>query len=223
MTILTSNTLEPSDCLVEFSKQFSEKYIFKFREVYYFFKKHAIDENSLIRKLHLGYTAMRPEAFDFVAKEFPWIEEFRVNFGLEKKLNFLESNGIEKPEFKLHIDGKVGDPSVMFNCPILNCTNETVTYWIEPLEDYDTILLCENGTKTEKKYGATPHLSENTKYRIIHSQSIIDRCVLFRSDIFHGVKNNSNRNEDRIMMHWWFPKSIEWSHDNIETILKKDK
>lgn len=221
MSTSIGNTLNSNDCLAEFSKEFSEIYIPKFREVFYFFKENAVDENSLIRKLHLGYTAMRPEAFDFVANVFPWLEDFRVKFGLEKKLNFLETNGLEKPEFKLHIDGQIGDPSVMFNCPVLNCTNETVTYWIEPQEEYDTILLCENGTKTEKKYGATPHISENTKYRIVHTYSITDRCVLFRSDVFHGVKNKSNRNEDRIMMHWWFPKTVNWSSDNIETILKK--
>jgi len=217
---MNKSTLTSEDCIVEFSQEFSNEFIPKFREVFYFFKEHAVDENSLIRKLHLGYTAMRPEAFDFVASEFSWLEEFRLKFGLDKKLNFLETHGLEKPEFKLHIDGNPGDPSMMFNCPILNCTNETTTYWIEPLEEYETKLLCENGTKTEKKYGATPHIPDDIKYRIIHNHSIVDRCVLFRSDIFHGVKNTTNRDEYRIMMHWWFPKSIQWSKGNISKIVK---
>ena len=221
MLTLTGNQLTEKDCIKEFGEEFSNTYIPQFREVFYFFKRNAVDNNSLIRKLHLGYTAMRPEAFDFVSNEFPWIEEFRLKFGLEKKINFLETHGLSKPEFKLHIDGTPGAPSMMFNCPILNCTEETTTYWVEPMEDYETILLCENGTNGEKKHGATPHIPEGIKYRTIHSDTITNRCVLFRSDIFHGVKNISNRDEYRIMMHWWFPKSIQWNDHNVSTILKE--
>lgn len=198
-------TLTPADCMKELSADFSNEMIPKFREVYHFFKKHAVDKDSLIRKLHLGYTAMRPEAFDFAAEEFPWLEDFRVWYGLSKRLNFLETHGIEKPEFKLHIDGKPGCPHVMLNVPILNCTTETTTYWVEPRHEYETHLSCEDGTNSEKKSGATPHLPEGAEYDVICEYSFTDRIALFRSDIFHGVKNNTQRDEYRILMHWWFP------------------
>jgi len=187
----------------ELSKEFSEEYIPRFQEVYYFFKKHAVDESSLIRKLHLGYTSMRPAAFDFVASEFPWLEEFRLKHNLSKRLNFLETHGIEKPIFEPHIDGKEFN-EVMFNVPILNCTNETTTTWVEPIGDFEAILLCENKSETSTKKGATPHLPPDTEYKEVCSLQITDRALLFRSNKFHKVINNTNRDEYRIMMHWWF-------------------
>lgn len=197
-------------CFVELSQNFSKLHIDAFTEVFYFFKKHAIDKDSLIRKLHLGYTAMRPEAFDFVVDNFPWIEEFRLRMGLSKRLNFLETHGLDKPEFKIHIDGKPGQPHVMFNVPILNCTTETITYWVEPLDSFDPILACENSTSDDTSRGATPHMPESTKFEVLTSHSFTSRAALFRSDIYHGVKNTSNRNEYRIMMHWWFPDYVTW-------------
>lgn len=204
-------SLVNTECFIELDVDFSAEYIPKFKEVYYFFKSQAVDKDSLIRKLHLGYTAMRPEAFDFVANTFPWLEEFRVKYGLDKKLNFLETHGIEKPEFQIHIDGKPGEPEVMFNVPVLNCTTETTTYWVEPIDSFDPIMSCENGSKSETKYGATPHLPKDTKYDIITKHSFTNKIALFRSDIYHGVLNNSGRDEYRIMMHWWFPKGVTWS------------
>lgn len=191
-------------CYRELSKEFSDEYIPKFKEVYYFFKQNAVDENSLIRKLHLGYTAMREEAFDFASYEFPWLEEFRVKYNLSKRLNFLETHGLDKPVFEPHIDGKEFN-EVMFNVPVLNCTNETVTTWVEALEDFDPVLLCENKMETRSIKGATPHIPDGVKYREVCSHRIVDRALLFRSNIFHKVSNNSARDEYRIMMHWWFP------------------
>ena len=196
---------------IELDKEFSDFYIPKFKEVFYFFKKNAIDKESLIRKLHLGYTAMRPEAFDFVTSHFPWLEEFRLKYNLEKKLNFLETHGIEKSEFKLHIDGEKGNPEVMLNVPILNCTTETLTYWVQPKIEFNPELKCENGTNSDTKSGATPHLPENIEYDVISQHSFTNRISLFRSDIYHGVINKTNRDEYRIMMHWWFPKGFTWN------------
>lgn len=187
----------------EFNKDFSEEYIPKFREVYYFFKENAVDENSLIRKLHLGYTAMREEAFDFASLKFPWLEDFRVKYNLSKRLNFLETHGLEKPIFEPHIDGQEFN-EVMFNVPILNCTNETTTTWVEPIEEFVPVLLCENKTESSTKKGATPHLPDGVKYVEACSINITDRIVLFRSNKFHKVINSTNRDEYRIMMHWWF-------------------
>lgn len=187
----------------EMNSEFSQKYIPLFREIFYFFKSHAKNEDSLIRKLHLGYTAMREEAFDFVAAEYPWLEDFRKDYGLSKRLNFLETHGKEKSKFELHIDGKEYN-EVMFNVPILNCTNETITYWVEPKETFDPVLLCENKSNSSTKKGATPHLPENIDYDIVAEYSFVDRCALFRSNKYHGVINKTNRDEYRIMMHWWF-------------------
>ena len=207
-----SQKIGKSECFFELNDELSKDLIPKFRDVFYFFKKNAVDKDSLIRKLHLGYTAMRPEAFDFVAAEFPWLEEFRLKYGLTKKLNFLETNGTEKPEFLPHIDGKLGELEVMFNAPILNCTPETVTYWVEPKVLIEPILLCENGSKTSTAYGATPHLPPDTEYSIITSHSFTDKCALFRSNVYHGVKNNSQSDDYRIMMHWWFPADVSWNN-----------
>lgn len=193
----------------ELSQDFSEEYIPKFQEVFAFFKTHAVDENSLLRKLHLGYTAMRPEAFDFVSEEFHWLEEFRNEYGLSKRLNFLETHGKEKRTFELHIDGKEFN-EVMFNVPILHCTTETRTYWVEPLQEFDPVLLCENKSNMDTKRGATPHLPNNVHYDIVEQYSFTNRCALFRSNKYHGVANNTNRDEYRIMMHWWFPDYVSW-------------
>jgi hypothetical protein len=193
----------------EFNKEFSELYIPRFREVYYFFKKHAVNENSLIRKLHLGYTAMREEAFDFVSLEFPWLEDFRIKYNLSKRLNFLETHGIKKPTFEPHIDGKEYN-EVMFNVPILNCSKETTTTWVEPIEDFDTVLLCENKSENNTKKGATPHLPDNVKYIEVCNYNITDRAILFRSNKFHKVTNNTKRDEYRIVMHWWYPDYFTW-------------
>ena len=200
-----------TECFFELSEDFSQEWLPKFTAVFEFYKRHAVDKDSLLRKLHLGYTAMRSEAFDFVAAEFPWLEDFRVRHNLDKKLNFLETHGIDKPEFKIHIDGRPGDPEVMFNVPILNCTAETVTYWVQPVDDFNPVLSCENGTNNNSKHGATPHLPANVRYDIIAQHSFTNKAALFRSDIYHGVINNSNRDEYRIMMHWWFPKGTSWS------------
>lgn len=188
----------------ELTKEFSDLYIPKFREVYYFFKNHAVDDSSLIKKLHLGYTSMREEAFDFVAYNFPWLEEFRLKFNLSKRLNFLETHGIEKPTFEPHIDGQQFN-EVMFNVPILNCTAETTTIWVEPIGNFEPILLCENKTETSTKKGATPHLPEGIEYTEACSCTITEKAVLFRSNKFHKVINATGRDEYRIMMHWWFP------------------
>jgi len=188
----------------QLSEEFSKLYIPKFTEVYHFFKKNAVDENSLIRKLHLGYTAMREEAFDYVAEEYSFLEEFRVEYNLSKRLNFLETHGLNKPTFEPHIDGKEYN-EVMFNVPILNCTKETTTIWVEPEEDFDPILLCQNKSETDTKKGATPHLPDEIKYKVVCEYNFTNRAVLFRSNKYHKVINNTGRDEYRIMMHWWFP------------------
>ena len=187
----------------ELNTEFSDEYIPKFTEVYYFFKKHAIDENSLIRKLHLGYTAMRPMAFDFVVESFPWLEDFRLKYNLSKRLNFLETHGLEKPKFEPHIHGQFYN-EVMLNAPILNCTKETITQWVEPKTNFDPILLCENKSSSNPKKGATPHIPDGIEYDIVCEHSFTNKIALFRSNKFHKVINNSGRNEYRIMMHWWF-------------------
>ena len=210
MLILTGEESKSIECFKEMNETFSRIIIEKLTDVFLFYKENAIDKNSLIRKLHLGYTAMRPEAFDFVAEEFPWLEEFRKEYNLTKKLNFLETHGIDKPEFKAHIDGSPGKPHVMFNTPILNCTDETVTYWVKPNGDFNPILQCENSTNSDTKHGATPHLPEDTPVDLIQKYSFTNRCVLFRSDIYHGVLNMSNKDEYRIMSHWWFPDFYSW-------------
>lgn len=206
--------MKPNVYFNELSIEFSNQYQNKFKDVFYFYKKHATDENSLIRKLHLGYTAMRPKAFDFVADKFPWLEEFRKKYQLTKKLNFLETNGIHKNKFEPHIDGLLNDPRVMFNFPILNCTTETVTSWVEPLESVTPIYAAENYSTNKRIAGATPHLPKNTKYKVLKSHSFTDRASLFRSNVYHMVENNSNRDEYRIMMHWWFPPNIDWEQAN---------
>ena len=187
----------------ELHKEFSEEYIPKFKEVYYFFKENAVDENSLIRKLHLGYTAMREEAFDHAAEQFPFLEDFRIKYNLSKRLNFLETHGLDKPTFEPHIDGKPYN-EVMFNVPILNCTDETTTTWVEPDTDFDPVLLCENKSESSTQKGATPHIPDGVTYREAVTTSITDRAVLFRSNKFHKVINTTGRDEYRIMMHWWF-------------------
>lgn len=198
------------ECFVEMDEAFSKEMIYKLTDVFHFFKANAVDNESLIRKLHLGYTAMREEAFDFVAEEFPWLEEFRDEFGLSKRLNFLETHGIDKPEFKIHIDGKPGAPYVMFNTPILNCNTDTTTFWVQPKTDFDPVMACENGDSADTKRGATPHLPEDIEYDLIDKTSFTNKCALFRSDIYHGVINSSNKDEYRIMCHWWFPNNFEW-------------
>lgn len=199
------------ECYVEFDEEFSKEMIAKFTDVFEFFKNNAVDENSLIRRLHLGYTAMRPEAFDFVASEFPWLEEMRIKYNLSKRLNFLETIGMPgsgKQTFEPHIDGKPGDPHVMFNIPLINCTNATVTRWLMPRQDFNPVLLSNNGTKTERITGATPHLPKDIEFDIIAETSFTDRAVLFRSDIYHAVENNDMSGKPRIMMHWWFPAGV---------------
>lgn len=202
--------LTANDCFRELSLEKSQKYIHMFRSVFSFVSAHAGQDYSQIRRLHLGYTAMREPAFDFISAEFPWLEDFRRSMSLEKKINFLETNGVEKKEFLPHVDGKNNAPIAMFNVPILNCTSETKTYWVEPIADFKPVLLCENGTKGDTKLGATPHLPSDVPFRVVAEHSFTDRCVLFRSNVFHGVKNNSMSSSPRIMMHWWFSDGIDW-------------
>ena len=212
MLILTGEETNSVECFKELTEEFSKNLINNLTEGFMFYKQYAVDKDSLIRKLHLGYTAMRPDAFDFVAEEFPWLEEFRKQYNLTKKLNFLETDGLDKKEFKVHIDGEPEKPSVMLNSPILNCTKDTVTYWVEPQEKFDPILQCENGTNNQKSHGATPHLPDNVPVNLIQKHSFTNKCALFRSDIYHGVINNSNKKEQRIMSHWWFPDYYKWEH-----------
>lgn len=204
----------------EFNDDFNNQYIPLFREVFYFFKTNAIDENSLIRKLHLGYTAMREEAFDFAAAEFPWLETFRLNYNLSKRLNFLETHGLEKPKFEIHIDGKEYN-EVMLNVPILNCTEETTTFWVQPKQSFDPVLLCQNKTNTNTKSGATPHLPDDIDYDVVEKYAFTDKCALFRSNAYHGVNNTTNRDEYRIMMHWWFKDytTFEEAEKNCVSVL----
>lgn len=211
--------MSPISYYKELNKEFSNEYIPKFKEVYHFFKLNAVDENSLIRKLHLGYTAMRDEAFDFVVSEFGWLEEFRLKYNLSKRLNFLETHGLEKPVFEPHIDGKEYN-EVMFNVPILNCTNETTTVWVEPEESFDPILLCQNKSETDTKKGATPHLPDGIKYKVACEYNFTNRAVLFRSNKYHKVINTTGRDEYRIVMHWWFKnhttfKQAEEYYDSV--------
>ena len=215
MNILNETPTKHKECFLELEETFSKEIIHKLGLVFNFYKQNAVDNQSLIRKLHLGYTAMRPEAFDIVAEEFPWVEQFREEYGLSKKLNFLETHGLDKPEFKLHIDGEPGKPHVMFNAPIMNCDENTVTYWVDPLESFTPVLACENGNSSEKQNGATPHLPENANYNLIDKTSFTNRCALFRSDIYHGVLNNSKKDEYRIMAHWWFPDFFTWKQSKF--------
>jgi hypothetical protein len=211
-----------NQCFHEFTDEFSNELIPRFRDVFEFVKLHSDSEASGIRRLHLGYTAMREHAFDFITREYPWLEDFRCKMGLEKKLNFLETNGLDKSEFKPHIDGKPGNPAVMFNAPIQNCTDQTETYWVEPLEEMTPVLLCENGQSSERVRGATPHLPPQTPFRILQSHHFTNRCALFRSDIFHGAINRSKSADPRIMMHWWYPPQISWEiavHQNHKYLL----
>ena len=152
---------------------------------------------------------MRKEAFDFVSFEFPWLEDFRKKYNLSKRLNFLETHGLNKPTFSPHIDGKEYN-EVMFNVPILNCTTETKTYWVKPKREFNPILLCEDRKTSETKKGATPHLPEDIEFDVVCEFSFTNKCTLFRSNIYHGVINKTNKDQYRIMMHWWFPDYMKF-------------
>jgi hypothetical protein len=204
--------LGKKDCVREFSSAFSQNLIPAFQTVFEFFKEHAIDQNSLIRKLHLGYTAMRPEAFDFVCFNFPWIRIFQNEMGLTNKINFLETHPKLKPSFQPHIDGKNGNPHVMLNCPIQRCNQYSTTSWVLASEKFDPILQAENGDTQETSRGATPHIPSGIKYNIIANHCFTDKISLFRSDIYHMVHNKDDSDESRIMMHWWFPPEVTWEN-----------
>jgi hypothetical protein len=202
--------LTKDDCIRPFNKQFSEEVIPQLTELFSFFRKHATSPTSILKKLHLGYTCMNDDAYDFVASCNPWVERFRQELGLSKRLNFLETNGIHKPKFMPHIDGRDGNPQVMLNIPIQNCDENTTTTWWQPLEAFEPFLAAENYSTGDTKRGATPHLPEYVPRRKIAEYTFTDRAALFRSDVYHSVDNHTDNDTDRIMFHWWFPEDAKF-------------
>lgn len=164
---------------------------------------------ELFPHLHLGYSVMSDDSFEILEREFPWLHTFRMEFSLRKRINFLETNR-EKPIFLPHIDGRLGSPQVMLNTPIKNCTHETTTFWVQPTVDFEPVPLAENGTTSLKTKGATPHLPPDTAYYVFNFHSFQKCPSLFRSDVYHGVHNNSSSSESRIMCHWWFNTGVSW-------------
>lgn len=156
-------------------------------------------------------------SFSYFGTKFHWkdfeelLKPFYNKFGkyLCDELFVLKSS-LKRPDYLIHIDydevHKDLPVVASFTWPALNCNENTMTIWYECFDENQKIY----------QYGEQDKVITNDSLKIKE----IDRyffntekfnSVILKHNDWHTVYNNSNSNEDRMLLQWRFKPDISWA------------
>lgn len=177
------------------TKEFSDLWITRFRQLH-----DSAEKNKIYNEYHLKWI-LNPDCLKHHVEEFPWIKTIPLFDYTKESLVFFRLNGKtdEDNHFDVHKDPY--DARANLNIPVYNCTKETKTTWVEPIGDEVAQYEERMGSKIVAGQTYSNHLK--SPYREIDSCSIVDRCVLFRGDVWHRVDVNYTEDKIRVMAKVW--------------------
>lgn len=180
------------------SKEWTQDWAEKFIPLY----EYLVRNPSKCKYINYKYVCFSEHSKSLV-KKFPFIKDI-PNFDYKDEsmyFAFLTLNGKNKKSWTPHIDPD--NTKWDITLPLLNCTNETITTWLDPLEETRDI----RGDETMQVYTG--------EYKVLAKTSITDHALVLRSDILHKVDIMHDRDETRVVVKFFIPKL------ELEDILKQ--
>ena len=183
-----------SKCYVELNQEFSDTWCPRFKQLY-----DRVHKTQNCHHVWWAYVLHPSRLKRDYLDEFPWLTEI-PSYDINDEKNtiiFFRSNGQKNRHVKAHVDPNEIDWSIVL--PVQNCTDETVTNWVEPIGD-----VVEERAKTSAGNKDVKMLGNNTK--IIDSYCFTNKAALFNGGQWHEVRISHNRDEDRVLGKLWTPK-----------------
>ena len=180
------------------NKQFSDLWISRCRELY-----QEVEKTKIAKELHMKYIITPEQLKEYYIDKFPWLLEMPMYDPTKESVVFFRFNGSDKElnKFEVHKDPTEAYANV--NVPVYNCTHETRTIWVEPIEEEIESWEYRAGSKLDPNKQETFSNHLRSEYREIETQYITDRCCLFKGDVWHKVIVDHKRDEWRIMAKFW--------------------
>ena len=180
------------------NKQFSDLWISRCRELY-----QEVEKTKIAKELHMKYIITPEQLKEYYIDKFPWLLEMPMYDPTKESVVFFRFNGSDKElnKFEVHKDPTEAYANV--NVPVYNCTHETRTIWVEPIEEEIESWEYRAGSKLDPNKEETFSNHLRSEYREIETQYITDRCCLFKGDVWHKVIVDHKRDEWRIMAKFW--------------------
>lgn len=180
------------------NKQFSDLWISRCRELY-----QEVEKTKIAKELHMKYIITPEQLKEYYIDKFPWLLEMPMYDPTKESVVFFRFNGSDKElnKFEVHKDPTEAYANV--NVPVYNCTHETRTIWVEPIEEEIESWEYRAGSKLDPNKEETFSNHLRSEYKEIETQYITDRCCLFKGDVWHKVIVDHKRDEWRIMAKFW--------------------
>lgn len=169
-------------------------------------KVHA----DLIRK------SIWDQPMQFFGTHFHW-SDYRQHLGhiyeqfgeyLCDNLFVLKSNQ-KRPDYLVHIDYHHEQPETpvvgSLTWPLWNCNSNSITVWYDVLQDGNPIY--EYGREDVVIQDQGLELREIDRYQF---NTEAWNSVILRHDYWHTVYNNTNVDEDRMLLQWRFRPGLSW-------------
>lgn len=186
----------------ELSDVFSTTWIPRFRKLY-----DRVHETQNAHHAYWKYVLHPDRIKTDYLDEFPWLASvptWDINHNL---IIFFKNSGKDYKHVKAHKDPDNVVWSITM--PIYGCDSDTVTTWLEPIEE-DTY-----------RADATKGYDDNvemlrSEYKEIESYSFGKRAVIFKSDVWHKAYTNHDRDETRVLAKLWVPNlSYEYMKNEL--------
>jgi len=184
------------------NKDFSDNYISKFRLLY-----DEMESSGFRKEAHLKWI-LRPEHLqEYYVDKFDWIKELPYFDYTKETLVFFRMNPSWENGnmFHPHIDPLNANANI--NIPVYNCTEETVTSWLEPVGDIVNQVEERAGDKIIEGETAVDFLK--SQYKVIEQVRITERCCLFKGDVWHKVDYYGTEDKTRVMCKIW-SQGLNW-------------
>lgn len=175
----------------ELSDEFSQLWIPRFRSLY-----DKVHETQNAHHAYWKYV-LHPDRIksDYV-EEFPWLAEVPTWNIDENLIIFFKNSGKDYKHVKAHKDPDNVVWSITM--PIYGCDSDTVTSWLEPVEEVT------GRADASKGYDDNVEMLRSD-YEVVESYSFNSRAVIFKSDMWHKAYTNHNRDETRVLAKLWVP------------------
>ena len=180
------------------SKEFSDLWIKRCRELY-----DEVERTGICQELHMKYIVRASHMQEYYIDKFPWLLEMPMYDPTNESVVFFRFNGSDPETDKFEVHKDPDNACANVNVPVYNCTHETRTIWVEPIEEEIESWEYRAGSKLDPDKQETFSNHLRSEYREIETQYITDRCCLFKGDVWHKVIVDHKRDEWRIMAKFW--------------------
>lgn len=176
---------------IELNEEFSNLWIPRFKSLY-----NMVHETQYCDHAWWKYVVKPNHIENRYLKHFPWLTQvpsFDMN---EHMIIFFKSNGEKYNHNIAHIDPN--DIHWSITLPIIGCTDETVTNWVEPVQSQEIFRsTTDAGDKTVDMLKGD--------VRIIDNYCFNDKAIVFNSSVWHEAITSHRRDEDRVLAKLWTP------------------